>query len=150
MWVTNNYLPWGLWLMESLGFVYKTNVAWRKRRLATEDELKALVKLFHKDREAALRRLHELQDVGQIGLGQYFRGGHELLLFGVRGRGPVVRTDRKDLKSMLHAERGKHSRKPEETYGIVEARSIGPYLELFARSGREGWHSWGNEYQEAA
>jgi N6-adenosine-specific RNA methylase IME4 len=30
IWVTNNYLPWGLWLMKQLGFEYKTKITWPK------------------------------------------------------------------------------------------------------------------------
>lgn len=112
MWVTNNYLPDGLWLMDALGFRYVTNLVWAKDR---------------------------------IGLGQYFRGQHELLLFGVRGSGYDVRTERKDLGTLLEGPRTQHSKKPESAYERIEARSQGPYLELFARSGRPGWEAWGNE-----
>lgn len=38
-----------------------------------------------------------------------------------------------------------HSRKPDELYDIVESCSPGPYLELFARYPREGWHQMGDE-----
>lgn len=38
-----------------------------------------------------------------------------------------------------------HSHKPEEQYAIIERCSRGPYLELFARRRRPGWHCWGNE-----
>ena len=82
---------------------------------------------------------------GRKGLGQYFRGQHELLLFGVRGRGYNGKTDDKTIGSWVHAQRGKHSQKPSEFYDLIEARSQGPYLELFARSDRDGWISWGNE-----
>ena len=41
--------------------------------------------------------------------------------------------------------RGKHSKKPEAFQDIVESVSPGPYLELFARRQRLGWHTWGNE-----
>ena len=77
------------------------------------------------------------------GLGQYFRGQHELLLFGVRGRGPLARTDRKNLSTVIQAERSKHSKKPIEAYHHIEARSHGPYLEMFARERRNGWDAWG-------
>ena len=40
-----------------------------------------------------------------------------------------------------------HSHKPEEQYAIIERCSPGPYLELFARRKRPGWHSWGNEVE---
>jgi N6-adenosine-specific RNA methylase IME4 len=150
MWVTNNFLADGLWLMDVLGFRYVTNVAWRKRRLATMKELEKLVELYEGDPVAALAMLHQIQDMGQIGLGQYFRGGHELLLFGVRKGAKKVtqfRSGRKDLPSVLLAERGQHSSKPDETYELIEARTLCPAplrrLEMFARGGREGWDSWG-------
>lgn len=38
-----------------------------------------------------------------------------------------------------------HSRKPVEFHELVEARSHGPWLEMFARTTRPGWASWGNE-----
>ena len=151
MWVTNNYLKDGLWLMDVLGFRYVTNVAWRKRKLATMKDLQAIVKKLTVDgeEEAALAMLHEIQDRGQIGLGQYFRGGHELLLFGVRKGAKKVtqfRSARKDLTSMMLAERGAHSAKPDQAYELIEARTdVGEFkrLEMFARGGREDWDSWG-------
>ena len=81
------------------------------------------------------------------GLGQYFRGQHELCLFGVRalGKGTVKRTDNRGVRSLLSASRTKHSAKPVTFYDVVEARTLGPYLEMFARSEREGWTCWGNE-----
>jgi N6-adenosine-specific RNA methylase IME4 len=40
----------------------------------------------------------------------------------------------------------KHSEKPQEFYGIIEGMyDHGRKLELFARSGRAGWDSVGNE-----
>lgn len=134
MWVTNNFLPDGLWLMKELGFVYKTNVVWTKKR---------------------------------TGIGRYFRGMHELLLFGTKGRGWAVRTDRNDIPSAKATEefeedyfpdgssvsadhetaggKRKHSAKPKVFYDLIESRSKGPYVEFFARSLRPGWTSWGND-----
>lgn len=40
-----------------------------------------------------------------------------------------------------------HSAKPPEFVELVERVSPGPYVELFARQKREGWHAWGNEIQ---
>lgn len=118
LWATSNFLPDALWLMDALGFAYKTNVVWVKDR---------------------------------IGIGRYFRGKHELLLFGTRGRGWDVRTERNDLPSAIHAQhvteggKRKHSAKPAAFYELVESRSKGPYAEFFARSLRPGWSSWGND-----
>lgn len=81
----------------------------------------------------------------RIGLGQYLRGQHELLLLGVQGSGPAVRTDARDLPSVIRAPRGKHSVKPKAAYELIEARTHGPRLEMFARARRPGWSSWGNE-----
>ncbi len=84
----------------------------------------------------------------KIGLGQYFRGQHELCLLGTRGVGAAkLRTDNKTLKSVLHAPRTQHSKKPESSYELIESRSTGPYLEIFSRSNRTGWTCWGNEIE---
>lgn len=39
----------------------------------------------------------------------------------------------------------RHSQKPEEFFKLVESVSIGPRLEMFARTARPGWSAWGNE-----
>jgi N6-adenosine-specific RNA methylase IME4 len=85
-----------------------------------------------------------------IGTGYYFRGQHELLLLGVRGKmGPPAEEDRPP--SVLVAETREHSRKPEVVYEIIEKMyPQGRYLELFARSRRRGWVSWGVEVEEEA
>lgn len=82
---------------------------------------------------------------GRKGLGQYFRMQHEHLLFAVRGKGYRVRTDLRNIGSWIHAERGKHSQKPKASIEMIEARSMEPRLEMFARDLRDGWASWGNE-----
>lgn len=130
MWVTNNYLPWGLWLMDALGYSYKTNWPWTKP--------------------------------GRAGIGQYARGRHELLLFGTRGKGYAACSvnesgvRRKNIDTawlvgaprVVSAETGKivHSAKPPQARELVEARSIGPYLEMFARGqAPDGWTFWGDQ-----
>lgn len=118
LWATNNYLiDAGANVMPHLGFRYITCITWPK---------------------------------GRFGIGQYFRGQTEHLLFGVRGHGFAVRTERSNLSTLLpvwdHPKR-KHSAKPLSAYDLIEARSVGPYLEMFARSRRPGWTSWGNEVE---
>jgi N6-adenosine-specific RNA methylase IME4 len=39
-----------------------------------------------------------------------------------------------------------HSKKPDELYDMIEQCSPGPFLELFARSVRQGWTQWGDEF----
>jgi N6-adenosine-specific RNA methylase IME4 len=85
---------------------------------------------------------------GSFGLGQYFRGQHELCLFGVRGRGFSVRSNNRSISSVLKCPKGPHSAKPEDFYAMVEKRSEGPFLEMFARQRRSNWTVWGDEIPE--
>lgn len=82
-----------------------------------------------------------------FGMGNYFRGQTEHVLFGVRGSLPLLRND---VGTLLLAPRaGRHSAKPTEFYELVETCSPGPWLELFARTVRPGWVSWGAEVNDA-
>lgn len=124
IWATNTHLLEAGWLMRALGFRYVTCITWPKRT---------------------------------IGIGQYFRGKTEHMLFGVRGSGYAVRTADKSLTTLLgsgqmrigerapSSKRKRHSEKPHEAYELIEARSRGTYLEMFARAERPGWTVWGNE-----
>ena len=76
-----------------------------------------------------------------FGMGNYFRGSTEHLLFGVRGSLPLKR---KDVGTWFSAKGGEHNAKPDEAYRLVESCSPGPYLEIFARGKREGWSCWGS------
>ena len=118
LWVPNALLREGIDVLESWGFTYKTNLVWYKVR----------------------------KDGGPDGrgVGFYFRNVTELILFGVRGSRRTLDPGRRQVN--LFAERKReHSRKPEELYRIIEECSPGPYLELFARHARPGWHQWGDE-----
>ena len=79
-----------------------------------------------------------------FGMGNYFRGQTEQVLFGVKGSQPLKR---KDVGTWFAADRGPrgHSSKPEVFTELVESCSPGPYLEMFARSTRDDWTSWGAE-----
>ena len=139
MWATNNFLSDAIWLGRTLGFEYKTNVVWVK----TADP--ATVATFDVNISRWVTRLDDLKV--QMGIGQYLRGSHELLLFFTRGKGqhPSVWNDHRDVPSVIRARRGKHSAKPFESYRLVERVSKGPRVEFFARSNRDGWTSWGND-----
>ena len=77
------------------------------------------------------------------GRGWFLKSKHELILIGVRGDTPHP-LERPD--SCFEADRGPmHSRKPIESYKIIETMYSGPKVELFARFNRPGWDSWGNE-----
>ena len=57
-----------------------------------------------------------------MGLGQYFRGKHELCLFGVRGKGFSNRTSDRAISSLIEAKKTGHSTKPDAFYELVERR----------------------------
>jgi len=84
-----------------------------------------------------------------FGMGNYFRGQTEHVLFGVKGSQPLKR---KDVGTVFEAPRGKggHSSKPESFYDLVESCSHGPYLEMFSRSDRKDWVRWGEDDYAAA
>lgn len=81
----------------------------------------------------------------RMGLGQYFRGQHEICLFGTRGKGYNVRTADKTISTVVSAPRTGHSVKPDAFYSMVECRSLGPHLDMFGRRNRPGWTVWGDE-----
>jgi N6-adenosine-specific RNA methylase IME4 len=118
LWVPNALLGEGLMVLENWGFVYKANLVWHKVR---------------KDGGSDGR-----------GVGFYFRNVTELLLFGTRGRLRTFAPGR-SMVNLFATRKREHSRKPDETYPIVEACSPGPYLELFARYPHPGWTAWGDE-----
>jgi N6-adenosine-specific RNA methylase IME4 len=151
MWVTNTFLAEGLWLMEALGFEYKTNFPWVKAsRTPTKMPDNSDAFILKPER---------------MGIGQYGRGCHELLLFGVRGKGynacavnpdgqkTTVRTDFLCGEPRERDENGKviHSRKPRRQYDLINARTKpGPRLEMFARTRfSPEWDVSGNQAPDA-
>jgi len=90
-----------------------------------------------------------------FGIGRYFRGQTEHLLFAVRGSGSRLRdawTARKSLSTLIATSQGArriHSKKPVEAYELIEQASPGPRIELFARAARDGWDHWGNEVAQS-
>jgi N6-adenosine-specific RNA methylase IME4 len=88
----------------------------------------------------------------RFGLGQYFRGQHEICLFGVKGKMPYkhkVDPTRSCCSeaSIIKAKRTKHSKKPIEMYSKIENTSYPPFIEVFARSNNDGWDAIGNEVE---
>ena len=119
LWVPNALLPFGLTVLESWGFEYKTNLIWHKIR---------------KDGGSDGR-----------GVGFYFRNVTEVILFGVRGKGARTLQPGRRQVNLIATRKREHSRKPDEQYEIIEGCSWGPYLELFGRGQREGWTMWGHQ-----
>lgn len=76
-----------------------------------------------------------------IGMGNYFRGSTEQVLFAVKGSQPLKRHD---AGTYFSAPRGKvHSEKPDEFYSLVESCSYAPFIDVFGRKERKGWSVWG-------
>jgi N6-adenosine-specific RNA methylase IME4 len=118
LWVPNSLLAEGLQVMKRWGFDYKTNIVWHKVRIDGGPDGR--------------------------GVGFYFRNVTELLLFGTRGQLRTLPPGRRAV-NIIKSRKREHSRKPDEAYGLIEACSPGPYLELFARQARPNWDAWGDE-----
>lgn len=119
LWVPNALLAYGLRVMDCWGFNYKTNIVWYKVR---------------KDGGPDRR-----------GVGFYFRNVTESLLFGVRGKNARTLQPGRSQENIIISRKREHSRKPDEQYGLIEACSPGPFIELFARGPRKDWFGWGNQ-----
>lgn len=118
MWCPNALILEALQIMKAWGFTYKTNIVWLKVR----------------------------KDGGPDGrgVGFYFRNVTELLLFGVKG-GLRTKQPGRSQVNVIITRKQEHSWKPAEQYGIIEACSPGPFLELFARQRRPDWFCWGDQ-----
>lgn len=118
LWVPNALIQEGLDVMKAWGFTYKSNLIWYKTR----------------------------KDGGPDGrgVGFYFRNVTEMLLFGTKGSMRTLNPGRTQV-NIISTRKREHSRKPDEQYNLIEECSPGPYLEMFARHGRDGWTQWGNE-----
>ena len=123
LWVPNALLPEGLRVMKAWGFDYKSNIVWHKIR----------------------------KDGGPDGrgVGFYFRNVTELVLFGVRGKKARTLQPGRTQVNFMATQKREHSRKPDELHEIIGACSPGPFIELFARGTRPGWHVWGNQASDA-
>ena len=117
VWFTKLFRRWGEEIIESWGFIPKTEWIWAK---TTADGSKI-----------------------RGGMGYYNRMAHEYLMLGTRGSARPLNGRREP--SVIPAAREEHSKKPDVFYELVERNSEEPRLELFARSTRDNWYSWGNE-----
>lgn len=82
----------------------------------------------------------------QMGIGNYWRNSHEILLTAIRG--DAKRFNDHSMMSWLECDRGRHSEKPEQVRSMLERASPGPYIELFARFDLgPPWSVWGNQVE---
>jgi len=123
LWATNPFLQDALKVVSAWQFEYKTNIVWIKTNRIAKGQ----------------------------GSGFYVWGHHELLFICTKGSMVPVTKGRPQVSSVLEADAGAHSQKPNQIYGIIEDLYPGhSYLELFARSNtRDGWTTWGADSQTA-
>lgn len=120
LWVTMPNLLEGLAVMAAWGFTYKTVAfTWMKKN----------------------RKKNTLF----TGMGYWTRSNAEICLLGTRGH---PKRFAKNVPQAILSRVREHSRKPDEVHGRIERLVAGPYLELFARTPREGWTVWGNETEK--
>jgi N6-adenosine-specific RNA methylase IME4 len=115
LWITNNYLKDGLFVMEALGFRHITQATWAKDRFGLGQYMRGQTEHCLFGVRYGGRLPSKVKDKSTL-----FAGGI------------IPRTD-------------KHSKKPVGAYKQIEAISPGPRLEMFAREPRKGYTVWGNE-----
>lgn len=116
LWAVWPQLPEALAVIEAWGFTYKTCAfVWAK---STKDG----------ERFAT-------------GMGYWTRANSEVCLLATRGSPKRLNADVHQIVSP----RTEHSRKPDEVPERIVRLVDGPYIELFARRPRAGWHVWGNQ-----
>ncbi|AIT81645.1 MT-A70 family methyltransferase [Novosphingobium pentaromativorans] len=116
MWATAPLLPEAIEVMNAWGFVYKSGAAWAKQSTTGAK--------------------------WAFGTGYVFRSAAEFLIVGTVGQ---PRVQSRSVRNLIVAPVREHSRKPDSQYEMVEALYAGPYAEIFSRTNRPGWDSWGDE-----
>ena len=124
LWTTNPFLQEGLDVCKAWGFEYKTLITWLKT----------------------------YQDGTPVmGMGYYFRGCTEHIIFGVKGK---KLCENNETRNIIIDRATKHSEKPIDVKKIiVECSGDLPRIELFSRpkydllydETNNGWDVWGNE-----
>jgi N6-adenosine-specific RNA methylase IME4 len=129
VWITWPQLWDAREVIEGWGFVYKTCAfSWTKANNKQIDMLR-------EDADA------------QVGMGYWTRANSEVCLLATRGKPKRLNAD---VRQGIIEPRREHSRKPDCVPGRIERLVAGPYLELFARTTRSGWDSWGNQTDKFA
>lgn len=124
MWATWPMLPVALQLVEDWGFTFKTCAFdWMKADVSTID-------LFPDPKTADMK------------MGYWTRSNSEPALLATRGKPKRLHAD---VRMGIIESAREHSRKPSCVYARIERLVAGPYLEMFARTTRPGWTSFGNQ-----
>lgn len=124
LWATWPNIEQALKLIGEWGFTYKTCAFdWMKADVSTID-------LFPDPKTADMK------------LGHWTRSNSEPCLLATRGTPKRLNAG---VRMGIIEPAREHSRKPSVVYDRIEKLVAGPYLELFARTERSGWTSWGNQ-----
>lgn len=84
------------------------------------------------------------------GMGYYTRQNTEVCLIGVKPKPHRFKPQVRNVLSVVHSDRLKHSEKPKIFKDkIVEIIGDLPRVELFAREKTEGWDVFGNEVEDS-
>jgi len=124
LWATNRYLERAFTVCRAWGFVPRQTLTWCKAPNG-----KGLGGMFATTTEFVI-------------VAQAIREG-------TNAHGARTNRDRVDT-SWFQWDRLSHSEKPPAFLDLVERVAPGPYLELFARTPRLGWDSWGLGYEIGA
>lgn len=125
MWFSWPMLPEAMALISAWSFEYKTCAfSWMKANGAQ------IAFPFQEDITADMK------------LGYWTRANSEACLLATRGAPKRLHAD---VRQGIIEPAREHSRKPDCVYGRIERLVAGPYCELFARTARSNWSSWGNE-----
>jgi len=88
-------------------------------------------------------------DKRKIGMGYWFRGQHEILLVGTKGRFPPPEQSKR-TSSVFTYTRGMHSKKPDQIRNLIsEWYPTQSRLEMFCRTPAPGWDVFGNEVEDS-
>ena len=90
-------------------------------------------------------KTHWIWRKDRVGTGYWNRNCHELLLLGIGARSDIpAPAPGMQWHSLIEADVGEHSEKPESFYALIEAYfPTLPKIELNARRARPGWDHWG-------
>lgn len=134
MWRVSSQVEEAYQVVRAWGFTPKSEITWRKTRPCG--------KCKTGDRSLC-EHCKGRGFVVAVGMGRYTRHATETCIIAVRGK--CFPEDHATL-DVFDAHRGEHSEKPDRFFELVEKLyPVGPYVELFARRRREGWHGFGNE-----
>jgi N6-adenosine-specific RNA methylase IME4 len=125
MWIVWPSLPAALEVIKAWGFEYKTcGFCWIKG-------------------DARQRDFFQESVTANMGMGYWTRANSEVCLIATRGQPKRISAA---VRQAIVEPKREHSRKPDcVPERIVKLMGDLPRLEMFARTKREGWDSWGNE-----